>query len=332
MKIVLGVDAGNTKTIAIVAQEDGRILGWGRSGCGDIYGAGDQAALDAIAQAAHQALHASSTDADALSAVVLSTAGADWPEDFEAIRDGAIARGIGAHPIVYNDAIGGLRAGSPDGTGVGVACGTAAATGARSRDGRIWHSSFWQDAGGADQLGETALKAIVRAELGIAPRDPAMPLTLAFLRYLNLPTVEAMLHALTARDFRSPPQPEIKSMAKVVLDVAAEGEAMALSLVNNQGRALGDTALAAARKVGIEHEPFHLVLTGGVLRHPSALMRDAIIARVREASPSVNVIHDALEPALGAVMLALEHAHVAITPTVRAKLQMTAPPAKVFET
>jgi N-acetylglucosamine kinase-like BadF-type ATPase len=332
MNIVLGVDAGNTKTIAIVARADGSILGWGRSGCGDIYGVGEQAALDAIAAASFEALSAARAEANGLASIVLSAAGADWPEDFETIRDGAVARGLRPHPIVYNDAIGGLRAGSPDGTGVGVACGTAAATGARSRDGRIWHSSFWQEAGGADQLGETALKSIVRAELGIAPRDPAMPLTQAFLRYLNLPTVEAMLHALTARDFRSAPQPEIKSMAKVVLDVAAEGDAMALSLVNNQGRALGDTALAAARKVGIEREPFHLVLTGGVLRHPSALMRDAIIARVRAASPSVNVIHDALEPALGAVMLALEHAHVAITPTVRAKLQMTAPPKKVFET
>jgi len=39
MRIFLGVDAGNTKTLAVAATEDGAIIGSGRSGCGDIYGA-----------------------------------------------------------------------------------------------------------------------------------------------------------------------------------------------------------------------------------------------------------------------------------------------------
>ena len=39
MQYVLGVDGGNTKTIAIVAALDGTILGTGRGGCGDIYNA-----------------------------------------------------------------------------------------------------------------------------------------------------------------------------------------------------------------------------------------------------------------------------------------------------
>src|SRR5256884_3691789 len=39
MQCVLGVDGGNSKTIAIVAALDGTILGAGRGGCGDIYNA-----------------------------------------------------------------------------------------------------------------------------------------------------------------------------------------------------------------------------------------------------------------------------------------------------
>ena len=35
MQYILGVDGGNTKTIAIVADLDGTILGTGREGCGD---------------------------------------------------------------------------------------------------------------------------------------------------------------------------------------------------------------------------------------------------------------------------------------------------------
>jgi N-acetylglucosamine kinase-like BadF-type ATPase len=326
MSIVLGVDAGNTKTIAIVAREDGDILGWGRSGCGDIYGAGEHAALDAVATASFEALRAANLSPATLSGVLLSAAGADWPEDFETIRDGAIARGLRPHPIVYNDAIGGLRAGSPDGTGVVVVCGTGVAIGSRAIDGRLWHSSFWQGPQGGDFLGKAAFNAMVQAELGVAPQTALTP---AILHHFNAGTVEAALHLCTARTQSHPP---MKPLAKVLFDVAAQGDDVAIKLVTSHGQALGDYALVAAHKVGIEREPFHLVLTGGVLRHPSALMRDAIIARVREASPGVNVIHDAMEPALGAVMLALEHAHIAITPAVRARLQMTAPPTKVFET
>src|SRR5438105_4774145 len=39
MQCVLGVDGGNTKTVALVAALDGTILGAGRGGCGDIYNA-----------------------------------------------------------------------------------------------------------------------------------------------------------------------------------------------------------------------------------------------------------------------------------------------------
>ncbi|BCX03383.1 MAG: kinase [Candidatus Roseilinea sp.] len=257
----------------------------------------------------------------------MSAAGADWPEDFDTIRTGAIARGLGPNPIVYNDAIGGLRAGSPDGTGVSVVCGTGAATGARSRDGRIWHSSFWQVPQGAQQLGHLALQAVIQAELGIAPPTA---LASALLHHLNAPTIEAALHALTARSL--PSRPDVKSLAKLLLDVAATGDSLAVGVVAAHGRALGDVALAAARRVGLVHEPFHLVLIGGVFRHPSPVLREAVVTRVREDAPDVNVIQAALEPAIGAVMLALEHISVAITPEVRANLQATAPPTDVFAT
>jgi N-acetylglucosamine kinase-like BadF-type ATPase len=51
MSFVLGVDAGNTKTIAVLAGLDGRIVGSGRGGCGDILGAGSsEKALAAVAE------------------------------------------------------------------------------------------------------------------------------------------------------------------------------------------------------------------------------------------------------------------------------------------
>jgi hypothetical protein len=118
----------------------------------------------------------------------------------------------------------------------------------------------------------------------------------------------------------------------VLFDVADRGDALARQMVIAHGRSLGDYALVAARKIGIEREPFHLVLAGGVMRHPSTLMREAIVARVRENAPNINVINDAMEPAVGAIMLAFEATSIEITPAVKGALRATAPTALLFET
>lgn len=325
-RYVLGIDTGNTKTIALVATVHGEVIGYARRGCGDIYGTQTEEALRAIGESGNEAMQNAGIDASQLIATVLSAAGADWPEDFALIAEGAKANGLGESPIVVNDAIGGLRAGSPDGAGVVIVCGTGAAVGARSRDGRIWHASFWQGVGGAMDLAEQAMSAVYRAELGIGP---ATALTDAVLRHFGQDSVEGVLHLLTAL---GKPHPNTRPLARVLLNVADDGDAVARNIVLQHGRGLGDYALVAARKTGQTNLPFHLVLAGGVLRHPSPLLRNAIIERVHEEAPFAKPIRSDLEPAFGAVMLALEAAKIDANDALRDQLRNTAPPVTFFET
>jgi N-acetylglucosamine kinase-like BadF-type ATPase len=325
-QFVLGIDTGNTKTIALVSTLAGEVKGYARRGCGDIYGTKTDEAIRAYGEAGNEALHNAGINATHLAATVLSAAGADWPEDFTTIAVGAKAHGLGDAPIVFNDAIGGLRAGSPDGAGVVVACGSGAAVGARSRDGRIWHGSFWQGVQGAGELADKTLHAVYRAELGI---EPATALTEAVLHYFNADSVDAVLHRLTAL---GKPHPNIRPLARVLMNVAEAGDPIAQKIVIQQGHGLGDYALVAARKTGQVGMPFYLVLTGGVLRHPSPLLRNAIIERVHEGAPLAQPIRSDLEPAFGAVMLALEAAKVDVKNAVREQLRLTAPPFAFFET
>jgi N-acetylglucosamine kinase-like BadF-type ATPase len=132
MNLVLGVDGGNTKTLALVARRDGSIVGAGRAGCGDIYGAtSPPAAIAEIEHAIDAALREAGIQSSGLSASAFSLAGADWPEDFRLLEDAMRGKGYGKSMVVVNDAMGALRAGSHDGTSVAVACGTGAAIGAR---------------------------------------------------------------------------------------------------------------------------------------------------------------------------------------------------------
>jgi N-acetylglucosamine kinase-like BadF-type ATPase len=330
MNYLLGVDAGNTKTIALIARADGSIAGYGRAGCGDIYGAGAPApALAETDRAVAAALAMAGIAPDDLAASAFSMAGADWPEDFALLETAMRSRGLGRRIVVHNDAIGALRAGSPSGTGVVVACGTAAAVGARGTDGRVWHSSFWQETGGNDHLGDKAFRAVLRAELGIAP--PTL-LTERVLRCLGFGSVEAMLHAHTARERDEASRPDTGLLGRVLLDAAADGDPTARQIVVEHGEALADYALVAARNVGLVDQPFPLVLAGGVFRHPSPLLREALVARVQAAAPGAQPTGARLEPAAGALLLAFELAGVAVDTALLAELEASLPPSTFFAT
>src|SRR5919204_4180137 len=125
--LLLGVDGGNTKTVAVAARTDGTVVGTGRAGCADIHNAASpDEALAEIARACASALAATGARAADIAAAAFSLAGADWPEDFELLRRAlAEALGLTEPPIVVNDAIGAIRSGTHDGVGAAIACGTA---------------------------------------------------------------------------------------------------------------------------------------------------------------------------------------------------------------
>jgi hypothetical protein len=77
------------------------------------------------------------------------------------------------------------------------------------------------------------------------------------------------------------PRPEIRrQLVRRLFDAADAGDATAYQIVILHGKALGDYAIVAARKVGLLEVPLTLVLTGGVLRNPSPLLREALVERV----------------------------------------------------
>src|SRR5262245_57607709 len=195
MTLILGVDGGNTKTIALVASPDGTILGAGRSGCSDIYGAASPAAAIAeIAQAVDAALAQAGRKRDEISAACFSLAGADWPEDYDHLTAQIRALGMAQDFVVANDALGGLRAGVADGVGVVIACGTGLAVAARNRAGEFWHGSFWLEDLGGIRMGREALRAVLRAELGI---DPPTSLSAPLVALFKQNSVEEALRLFT---------------------------------------------------------------------------------------------------------------------------------------
>jgi N-acetylglucosamine kinase-like BadF-type ATPase len=338
MDCVLAVDGGNTKTIALVATLDGVILGAGRGGCGDIYNvvaaevhqAHDPgaAALENVERAVAAALQAANIAPAALRASVFNMAGADWPEDIAFWAEAMAARGMGRAITVQNDALGVLYLASRDAVGVSIVCGTGAATGARSPDGRVWHSSFWQDeVQGSGQLGQKALFAVYRSHLGI---EPQTSLTARVLEHFSVATVAEVLHLFHNRHVPAPAS--VDRLTPLLLDEAHAGDEVALRVVREHGAALAEIALAAARHVGLLEGAFPLILAGGVFRHATSVLEDAIVARVRSGAPEVQAIRTEAEPVIGVLYQALATAGVVRDQRLEDRVESSAPAALVSAT
>lgn len=308
MSWALGVDGGNTKTLAVVAGLDGRPRGVGKAGPSDIHSAPPPVALEQLERAVAAALADAGIEAGAVETAAFSLAGADYAEDFVLLEDELPGRlGLGCAPLVVNDSIGALRAGAPDWTGISVVSGTYNAVGARSADGRVFHHGFWPDGIGGRDLGRDALKAVYRADLALGP---ATALTERALALFDVPDVTALLYAFTRRG--GLPEFESDRLAPAVLDLADEGDPVARAIVSAGGRMLGRQARVSAARIELPIEGTRVVLAGSVFAHPSALLADSVMAEL----PGAERIRYGPPPVAGAVLLALDRLGVAAGPDV----------------
>jgi N-acetylglucosamine kinase-like BadF-type ATPase len=301
----LAVDGGNTKTLAVVADAAGRVIGFGRGGCSDIYNAPTPAAaLEEIARTAAAALAHAGVGPEAIASSAFSLAGADWPEDFALIERELTARiGLPATPLVVNDAIGALRSGSDDWTGITVVAGTYNAIGARHPDGRVFHLGFWPDGAGGRDIARDGLGAVYRAGIGMGPATALSGL--AFALY-GEPDAIALLHAFTRRGGLD--EAARDRFAAVVIDAADDGDPVAREIVDGKARILGMQARATAGQLELPLDGTRVVLAGGVFSHPSERLAQGVMAELPGAVP----VRHAPPPVAGALLLALDRAGVAV--------------------
>ncbi len=320
--LVLGVDGGNTKTVALVADREGRVQGAGRAGDSNIYSTtSPEAAVAEIEAAAASALEAADADSAAVEVAVFSLSGADWQEDIDDLEAALVPLFPAATVVVVNDAVGALWSGAPDGIGVSIVCGTGGCVAARAANGRSWHSGWWALHTGAWAMGETALQAVYAAELGFAPTTS---LRARALEVFGCSTIEEVLHAFTHRGGRHPYDTSL--LAPGILAEAQAGDEIARRIVIDQGAKLGAYARAGARTVGLAGNRYPLVLLGGVLRGAGS---ELLTAEIAAAVPDGIPVSAGLEPVAGALLMALDCAGVAVDIS---HLRDRLPAAELFET
>jgi N-acetylglucosamine kinase-like BadF-type ATPase len=325
-RYVVGVDGGSTKTIALVADSRGRILGFGRAGNCCWYAIGKEQAEKVIALAVQMALGKAHVSPAQVEFAAYCITGADWPEDApmltELLRPARLSRKL----MVRNDAFAALRAGTAEPYGVVVCDGTGTNTAVRAPDGREWAYGFWVDDGGAGNLSRAALRAVLRAEDG---RGQPTLLTASVLAYLGYPTTEALLRAMVAH---SVPQARMTTVCPLVFEAAERGDRVACDLIVRHGHEMGLYATAGIRRFAMQDLAFDVVLSGSVFKGRGPLLVDTIRTDVLAVAPLARIVKPCCEPVIGAVILALEAAGVTVDQDVLACLYQSQPAAELFQT
>ncbi len=324
----LGVDAGNSKTVALLADADGQIVGRGRGGVGDIYGAAtEELAVDEVVTAVEVALAAAGVEVHEVAAAALRLAGVDWAEDDRYWTDAAARRLPGLRRLsIRNDGFALLRCGTVSGVGVAITAGTGAAVAARGHDGQEYCASWWiQHSLGGQGLGGAAFRAVVDAEIGLGPPTA---LRAALLELFGYPDVADLLHAFTRRgSVRS--DRELAAAARPVLRAAAAGDEVAGGIVATATKTFAGVARVAAERTGMAagDEPVPVVLGGSVLTSEYPAYRDGLIEDLRRELGSVRVAATAASPVAGALLDALAEGGVSLDQEVHDRVLTASHPA-----
>lgn len=298
MSYILGVDGGATKTIALIADRSGRVLGAGRSGSSDIHNEPSaEIAIENVAASVREAATAASVDMADLASGVMGLCGADWPEDVQLYQD-TLSASLGmSPPTIMNDAFNTLRAGTTDGVGVAVVMGTGGAISARGPRGATWFSGERMEATGALEFGRWAFDRLISGEYG-SGSEPAFQA--AALQAYGVTSVEELVYAITRTGGLG--RRSVSRLAPVVLQAGHAGDPEVVRLLAGHGALLAGYVRRTSERValGVEHAP--VTLAGGLFKHHGTELREAI----ETALPEYRVDACRLEPAYGAVLAAAD--------------------------
>lgn len=302
MRYFLGVDIGNTKSHALIADENGHSVGFGKAGPGSWEAVGWEDARTALHDIVEQAVANSGIQRAQIAGAGFGYAGYDWPED----RPGhmAMIESLGLDQTPYalgNDTLVGLVAGAREGWGVVVAAGTSNNCRGRDRygrEGRITGAGSWfGENGGAVEIVNKAVQAV---SASWTRRGPKTALSEAFVNQTGATDVYDLLAGLVRERYHLS-----AAAAVLVFAVAAAGDPVAQEIITWSGHELGTLALGVINQLDFAAESFDVVLSGSLYKGGESLI-EPMRKTIHAVAPGANLVRLQVPPVVGGVLLGME--------------------------
>jgi len=320
-----GFDGGGTRTTCLLCDSQGSVLGVGSGGRSNYHNTGLRNALASLKRSFEGALAQSGMAKDGLRLeACFGLAGLDSPEDMAAMKRavGSMALGSGGRrrsDLLVNDwrtAVAGAFIYEP---GVTLTAGTGCVAAAqRDRGRKVVRVGGWghivDDRGSAYDIGRDALYAAMRDYDGRGPKTMLLRLIMQRLKVSEPQGIIARVYA------GHMPVSEIASLSPLVGQAADSRDGVALGILKEKGRILGELVVSAASRLEMLDMRFGVSLNGGVFKAGQPILgplEETILA----AAPLAKIVDPKLPPACGAVVLLLRRAGVDVGDYVVARMK-----------
>jgi N-acetylglucosamine kinase-like BadF-type ATPase len=299
---VLGIDAGGTKTVCLLADDRGAILSEARGPGANLHAAGELA----VEKVLHEVMERAIGDRLVVpAAICLGIAGVDREDEMQIVR--AVMRRIGykSRILVVNDALIALVAGARDDPAIVLIAGTGSIAYGRNAAGEASRAGGWGhmigDEGSGYWIGREALAAVMRGADG---RGPDTAMAAEILAFFNVTDVSRLPRIVYDRE---QPRMSVAALGPIVQRVAEQGDAVATRILERAADELVLGARSVATRLEMRGDAFTFFLAGGVFRVVPWLTEE-LPRRLVEVAPRSQAEILTAEPAVGAVWLALAEA------------------------
>jgi N-acetylglucosamine kinase-like BadF-type ATPase len=289
---VLGIDAGGSKTVALLATLEGRVIAEGRAGGANLRTHGELVVEKILHEVIDQVLDGRP---ERPQAVCLGIAGVDRHDDAATIRGVMRRLGFRERTIIVNDALIALVAGAREAVGLVLVAGTGSIAYGVNARAVAARSGGWgpvlADEGSGYWIGRRALVAVMRHADGRGPRTALTPMV---LERLHLARPDELVN-------------EVYEGAERRQLVATLGPLVAPEILSDAASELVLAAASVVERLEMRGDVFPTFLSGGMFRSIESLSSD-VRNRLAELAPRTTVSLLSAEPASGAVRLALAEA------------------------
>jgi N-acetylglucosamine kinase-like BadF-type ATPase len=299
----LGIDVGSSKTHALLVDEHGRCVGFGKSGGGNHQGVGYEGFFRVIEESCDGALNVSGVDKAQIAGAGFGVAGCDFPSDREAHLREISKLGLSCPVEIVNDGVNGLLAGAARGVGVNVTAGSSNNARGRNKDGKegriVGNGAAFGEYGGAIEIVQHGLQKVNHAWI---KRIPPTALTRIYLEAAGAKDEMDLMEGLSNEQYHLFP-----FIAVQIIQAARNGDAAAQDVIRCAGEELGWLAVAVARQIEMENDDVEIIQSGSVF-DAGEMITEPMKQIVLQHCPKAKLIRLDGPPVVGAVILGMEQA------------------------
>lgn len=298
----LGVDGGGTKTNVVLMNASHEVVAEGFGGPSNPLRVGVETAVANISKAFDSARDVGNISRGDVVAATLGLAGVRREDLRERVRDSFIARNRIRKTIVVTDAEIALFGTTLGKSGLVVIAGTGSICLGINPAGEKAMAGGWGpvagDEGGGRGIAGEALHRVAKASDG---RGELTKLSDRAAEYFRASNVENLIGAIYAPQMDNS---RIAGFARLVAETAAEGDKVAIEILDDAGRELGTAAVAVIKKLRLQRSKIPIGCVGSVF-NAGELLTGPMKKVINAVAPKAHLELPKIPPAHAAALMAM---------------------------